>query len=113
MEYVKAETVYSERRVCRVVGQPRSTQRYEPKVKDDEAPLTRRIVRTCPFDRDAVLLKPGEARRLLEDSGAVVDRFGYCLFFPGFLRGMRRFERALARVPLGGQYYVTAMKRIF
>ena len=26
----------SERRVCRALGQPRSTQRYRPKIRDDE-----------------------------------------------------------------------------
>jgi putative transposase len=34
----------SERRACRVVGQPRATQRYAAQVADDEAQLTARIV---------------------------------------------------------------------
>ena len=34
----------SERRACRALGQSRSAQRYEPKVADDEAALTARIV---------------------------------------------------------------------
>lgn len=34
----------SERRACRVLKQPRATQRYAPIERDDEAPLTRRIV---------------------------------------------------------------------
>ena len=34
----------SQRRACRVVRQPRSTQRYEPKVPEDEARLVERIV---------------------------------------------------------------------
>jgi transposase InsO family protein len=34
----------SERRVCRVLGQPRSTQRYRPRPPDDEDRLTERIV---------------------------------------------------------------------
>jgi len=34
----------SERRACKVLGQPRSTQRYEPSVLDDEDGLTGRIV---------------------------------------------------------------------
>jgi len=33
----------SERRACRVLDQPRMTQRYGAKVRDDEAPLVRRI----------------------------------------------------------------------
>ncbi len=35
----------TERRACQVLGQPRSTQRYEPLVADDEGPLTAAIIR--------------------------------------------------------------------
>ena len=34
----------SERRACRVLGQPRAVQRHTPQVRDDEEPLTGRIV---------------------------------------------------------------------
>jgi hypothetical protein len=34
----------SERRACRVLGQPRAVQRYTARVRDNEAPLTGRIV---------------------------------------------------------------------
>jgi len=34
----------SERRACKLLKQPRATQRYQPEVRDDEAPLTRRII---------------------------------------------------------------------
>jgi len=34
----------SERRVCRVLGQPRSTQRYQRRQPEDEETLTRRII---------------------------------------------------------------------
>lgn len=34
----------SERRVCRAIGQARSTQRYKVKVPDDEPPLVRRMI---------------------------------------------------------------------
>ncbi|MBN2324773.1 MAG: methyltransferase domain-containing protein [Spirochaetes bacterium] len=71
-------------------------------------PLTRRIVNTCPFDKDAVLLAPGESKRLLKEAGASVTRSGYCLFFPGFMSGIRVFERVLFWLPLGGQYYIEA-----
>jgi len=44
VERIRLELGLSERRVCRAVGQPRSTQRYEPAVCDAEAHLTRRII---------------------------------------------------------------------
>jgi transposase InsO family protein len=42
--HVRAKLGVTERRACRVLGQPRSTQRHEPRVQDDERALTRRIV---------------------------------------------------------------------
>jgi len=41
---MRARYRVSERRACRVLRQPRATQRYAPIERDDEAPLTRRIV---------------------------------------------------------------------
>lgn len=42
----------SERRACRVVGQPRSVQRYLPSTRDDEDALTRRIIElACIYGR--------------------------------------------------------------
>ena len=41
---MRARYLVSERRACRVLKQPRATQRYAPLERDDEAPLTRRIV---------------------------------------------------------------------
>lgn len=42
---VQEEMGTPERRACRVLDQYRSTQRYEPKIKDDEPRLVTRIVR--------------------------------------------------------------------
>jgi transposase InsO family protein len=44
VEEVRGKLGISERRACRVLGQVRSAQRYEPKVADDEARLTQRII---------------------------------------------------------------------
>lgn len=44
MEHVRWTLGVTERRACRVLGQARSTQRHEPKEREDEARLTRRIV---------------------------------------------------------------------
>ena len=42
----------SERRACRVLRQPRASQRYLPIVRDDELPLTRRIIElACMYGR--------------------------------------------------------------
>jgi transposase InsO family protein len=44
VEHVQSVLDVSERRVCRVLGQPRSTQRYKKRIADDEEILTARIV---------------------------------------------------------------------
>ena len=42
----------SERRACKVLKQPRASQRYLPIVRDDEVPLTRRIIElACMYGR--------------------------------------------------------------
>ena len=44
VEQVQQELGVSERRACRVIGQPRSTQRYNQQTVDDEELLTKRMV---------------------------------------------------------------------
>lgn len=43
MAHVQVACEVSERRACRLLGQPLSTQRYQAKMKDDEPPLLKRI----------------------------------------------------------------------
>jgi len=45
VEHVTGKLDVSERRVCRVIGQPRSTQRGNPVVKDNEECLSAEIIR--------------------------------------------------------------------
>lgn len=71
-------------------------------------PVTRKIVNDCPYDRDAVLLKPSELKRLLVDAGLSVCRSSYCLFVPPSFPGLLPLEAKLNWLPLGGQYWVKA-----
>jgi 2-polyprenyl-3-methyl-5-hydroxy-6-metoxy-1,4-benzoquinol methylase len=74
-------------------------------------PVTRRMVATCPFDADAVLVKLKDMRRLLgEVAGLQLAGAGYCLFFPQALRRLRPLESMLRGIPLGGQYFVIGRK---
>jgi len=66
-------------------------------------PLTVKAVRACPFDDDAVLLAPGEVRRLLRTRAFGSVRQDYVLFFPHLLRALRPLEPFLRRCPLGAQ----------
>ena len=44
LDRVCQELSVPERRVCKVLGQPRATQRYRPRVSDDEPRLTAAII---------------------------------------------------------------------
>ena len=44
VDHVRAKLGVSERKACRILRQPRSTQRYCPTSAGDEEPLTRRII---------------------------------------------------------------------
>ena len=71
-------------------------------------PLTRLAVSRCAFDEDAILLTKRELVRRLSVERLVPVEHAYLLFFPSRRRRFLQAERALARVPLGAQYYVAA-----
>ena len=60
------------------------------------------------FDQNAVLLTARTLRARALEAGFAHVRIAYRLFFPGFLRALRPFERGLTRVPFGAQYYICA-----
>jgi SAM-dependent methyltransferase len=66
-------------------------------------PLTRRAVAQCPFDDDAILLWPWQARALLRRSGLRDVRLRFIVFLPRALAAFRWLEPHLGAVPLGAQ----------
>lgn len=73
-------------------------------------PVTRRIVSRCPYDEDAVLLRPSELIDILRSAGLSVERRAYCLFVPPRLSRLAALEKQLGWLPLGGQYWVQARR---
>ena len=69
-------------------------------------PATRLVVARCEFDKDAELLHMQETRALLAAAGLRERERAYILFFPW----RNAFERRLARLPLGAQYYVASSR---
>jgi SAM-dependent methyltransferase len=69
-------------------------------------PLTRLAVARCEFDRDAVLLGAGKARKLMEAGGLREIGARYFLLLPWEAKPARRVEGALGNLPLGAQYAV-------
>ena len=74
-------------------------------------PVTRHLVKNCPFDADAVLLSMGETTGRMRSAHLEIEVSGYCLFFPQQLASLRPFEKWLRWLPMGGQYFVCASKR--
>lgn len=74
-------------------------------------PLTQYIVKRCPFDADAVLLRAGVAAALLRRTGFRVAARKFINFFPnrGLFRKLMPLEKRLAWLPLGAQYYIRAV----
>ena len=71
-------------------------------------PLTLRTVKTCEFDKDARLLTPFYAGRILSQSGFAWKKLRFTIFFPNFLSFLIPFEKKLRSCPLGAQYYYIA-----
>ena len=67
-------------------------------------PLTRLAVARCEFDRDAVLLGAGTARKLMAGAGLRQIDSRYFVLLPWEATPARRVEGALSQLPLGAQY---------
>lgn len=74
-------------------------------------PATRRMVNSCPFDADAVLLTSRQLCRLVKTNGLDIIGTQYALFFPPRLRRLQSLERHLGFLPIGGQHYIHACKQ--
>ena len=68
-------------------------------------PGTRWVMSRIPFDRDAITLRPAEARRLGAQAGGRWLETSYHFYFPKFLRALRRAEPWLRALPLGREYW--------
>lgn len=71
-------------------------------------PITRLVVRFCPFDQNVRLLTPRATVALLRQYRLQVLQREYIVFFPRFLRFLRGLEERLGWLPVGAQYMVVA-----
>jgi trans-aconitate methyltransferase len=72
------------------------------------SPAARLVMSRIPFDRDAVMVWPGQARQLLQSAELAVTQTRYLFIFPRRLSRLRILERPLERCALGAQYVVFA-----
>jgi SAM-dependent methyltransferase len=73
-------------------------------------PLTRKVVNSCEFDKDAVLLSPLYTGRILQAGGFSWRTIRFIHFVPKFIAFLTPLERLLRKFPLGAQYYFIAKK---
>lgn len=74
-------------------------------------PVTARIFRRAPIDQGCEMIPPPSLRGLFRDAGFREITHRYLLFVPeGLYSSVGFVERALVRLPLGGQYFVSGRK---
>ena len=71
-------------------------------------PVTRYIVATCPFDRNARLLAAKTFAKAQTHAGFSKVETRFTGFFPGPLKALRPLEPAMTALPFGAQYYTLA-----
>jgi SAM-dependent methyltransferase len=75
------------------------------------SPPARLVMRRIPFDRDAQMLRPASARRVLHEAGFQTSLPPtYLFFFPHALQRLRSLEPSLRRIPGGAQYLVVGRR---
>jgi|UniRef100_UPI00378404F1 SAM-dependent methyltransferase len=75
-------------------------------------PLVHFLMSRVPFDLDAEMLFPHQARRLLVGEGFDVVCTDYMFIFPAKLKNLRPLESMLCKLPFGGQYMILARKPV-
>jgi trans-aconitate methyltransferase len=74
-------------------------------------PITRHLVKMCPFDSAAELVSRAELRKLTRQSRDLTEIDSkYIVFFPPALRFLLSLERMMGWLPLGAQYYLLFRK---
>jgi ubiquinone/menaquinone biosynthesis C-methylase UbiE len=75
-------------------------------------PLTRKVVNECPFDEDAVLLKPSYHKMITIKSGLNIKNINFTLFLPRhkLFKPFLGLEKFLTWCPIGAQYYIRSIK---
>ncbi len=73
-------------------------------------PITMKMVNTCEFDRDAVVLRKKELINIFLKNNFSYEKSSYTLFLPPKLKMFSFIEKYLSWFPLGGQYYIVIKK---
>jgi ubiquinone/menaquinone biosynthesis C-methylase UbiE len=75
-------------------------------------PITRKLVKDCPFDINAELLTPSYHKEIMIKAGLELHKLRYIFFMPRHVvfKPFHSLERLLTWCPVGAQYYIKAIK---
>ena len=75
-------------------------------------PLTRKVVRECVFDEDAVLLKAAYANEVIKKAGFTSSKTKYTIFIPRhkLFNWLLPLEKLFGKIPFGAQYFIRTIK---
>jgi ubiquinone/menaquinone biosynthesis C-methylase UbiE len=76
-------------------------------------PLTLRVVKNCPLDKDAVLITSQSMKKLMQNAGLNVIRRKFILFTPFEKPIFQKMDQKLGWLPLGAQYYALSIKKSY
>jgi SAM-dependent methyltransferase len=68
-------------------------------------PLTMRVVNSCEFDKNAILLRSAEAETLMREAGFREVYTRFILTIPAKGSALKYVDQMFGRLPLGAQYY--------
>jgi SAM-dependent methyltransferase len=68
-------------------------------------PITRHVVNTCAFDKDAILLRRRDSETLLRNAGFGDSSTRYIFSIPPAGSLLRKVDRLFSLLPFGAQYY--------
>jgi SAM-dependent methyltransferase len=74
-------------------------------------PVTRHIVKTCAFDKDAILLRRRDTETLLQAAGFGEISTRYIFSIPPAVPLLRKVDRLFSLLPFGAQYYTLGTVR--
>lgn len=73
-------------------------------------PITQSIVKNCPLDKDAILIRSRTMKNLMQQAGLTMIKRNFILFTPFDKSFFRKLDRKLGWLPLGAQYYSLSRK---
>lgn len=73
-------------------------------------PITLKVVKNCPLDKSAILIRSGLMKKLKRQAGLMNLKRTFILFTPFEVPILQKLDHKLGWFPLGAQYYVLSEK---